>query len=90
MLTYRVIFRQQLGAFVVDVADFPEASSFGATLMDARNNLLNSLRFAAETRLRRGELLPIPDATRPIHDAYAVEEVILLPEGEHRVGVRVK
>lgn len=87
MLTYRAAFRQEMGSFVVQVVDFPEVSTFGATLAEDRTALTSTLRYAAEGRLRRGELLPIPDVTHEARDAYVVENVSVWPEGGDRVRV---
>lgn len=90
MLSYKIAYRMQMGTFSALVLDFPEASAFGATLADARNNLLFALRYAAERKLRRGELLPVPDPLRSDPDAYLVENVTVLPESEDRVQVLVR
>ena len=88
MLSYTVSYRMQMGAFTARVIDFPEADALGATLEQARNNVLESLRYAAERRLRRGELLPIPGRTNGDAEAYLVEEVSLWPQGGDRVQVQ--
>jgi predicted RNase H-like HicB family nuclease len=78
-----------MGFFFAEVLDFPDTSALGATLPDARANLLSALRYAAERRLKRGELLPIPDPGRAAGDAYLVETLTLLPRGDDTVGVEV-
>lgn len=88
MFSYQVTYRMQMGAFFAEVPEFPEASAFGPTLSDARNNLLTALRYAAQRLLRRGEPMPLP-AGRPAGDAYLVERVVLLPVDGDRVEVRV-
>jgi predicted RNase H-like HicB family nuclease len=88
MLTYKVAYRLHMGAFFAEVLDFPEAAAFGPTLAEARSNVCATLRRAAEERLRRGELLPVPQPGRMAPDAYAVEVVTVLPYDEERVEVR--
>jgi predicted RNase H-like HicB family nuclease len=87
MLTYRVAYRLQLGCFFAEVFDFPEATAFGTTVAEARANLLSALRYAAEQRLKRGQLLPVPDPRRVAGDAYLLESVTVLPADEARVTV---
>jgi predicted RNase H-like HicB family nuclease len=89
MLNYRVAYRMQMGAFFAEVLDFPEATAFGGTVMEARHNLLSALRYAAEKRLRRGEFLPMPDPTRTAPDAYTLEVVTLVPSEGNRVTVQI-
>jgi predicted RNase H-like HicB family nuclease len=89
MLTYQVAYRMQTGAFFAEVPDFPEASALGASLSEARQNVVSSLKSAAERKLRRGEMLPIPDPHRAQPDAYLVERVLLLPLDFDRVEARV-
>jgi predicted RNase H-like HicB family nuclease len=88
MFGYQVTYRMQMGAFFAEVSEFPEASAHGATLSDARNNLIASLGYAAHHKLRRGEPMPLP-APSPGADVYLVESVVLLPVGDDRVEVRV-
>ncbi len=88
MLNYRVAYRLHLGAFFAEVLDFPEATAFGTTISDARHNLVSALRYAAEMRLRRGELLPLPDPAPTAPDAYTIEVVTLLPSDDNRVTVQ--
>jgi predicted RNase H-like HicB family nuclease len=89
MLTYQAVYRFNMGAFFAEVPDFPGASALGATLPEARANLLSALRYAAERRLKRGEHLPIPDPGRAPGDAYLVETLTLLPHGDDTVAVQV-
>jgi predicted RNase H-like HicB family nuclease len=89
VLNYRVAYRLQMGAFFAEVLDFPEATAIGATVTDARHNLVSALRYAAENRLRRGEFLPMPDPTRTAPDAYTLEMVTLIPSEGNRVAVQV-
>ncbi len=89
MLRYRAVYRLQRGSFFAEVHDFPEATSFGATLAEARAHLLSALRYAAERRLRHGEQLPIPDANHSPGDVYLVELLTLLPRGDNTLGVEV-
>jgi predicted RNase H-like HicB family nuclease len=88
MLTYRAAYRMQMGAVVSEVLDFPGATAFGATLAEARANLVSALRYAAESMLRRGELLPMPNTHAGAVDAYLVEPILLVPETATRVAVR--
>ena len=87
MLSYTVSYRMQMGAFTAKVIDFPEAEALGATLAEARGNVLVSLRYAAERRLRRGELLPIPGHSGDA-EAYLLESVRLWPRGGDGVEVQ--
>jgi hypothetical protein len=89
MLRYKAAYRMQFGSFFAEVLDFPEATGFGATLAEARNYLFSSLRYAAERRLKRGEMLPIPVPDHSPGDAYLVETVTLLPTGDNSVTVEV-
>jgi predicted RNase H-like HicB family nuclease len=89
MLNYRVAYRLQMGAFFAEVLDFPEASAFGSSVVEARQNLISALRYAAENRLRRGELLPLPDPTRAAPDAYTTEMATVVPCFDNRVSVQV-
>jgi predicted RNase H-like HicB family nuclease len=89
MLHYKAAYRLQMGSFFAEVLDFPEASAFGATVDEARNHLLSALRYAAQRRLRHGELLPIPGPASGAADAYLVETVTLLPRGDDTVAVEV-
>jgi predicted RNase H-like HicB family nuclease len=88
MFSYRAAYRLQLGTFFAEVSGFPEASAIGATLSEARTNLIFALRFPAETRLRRGDLLPLPAAREP-GDAYMTETLTLLPQAGDRIDVQV-
>jgi predicted RNase H-like HicB family nuclease len=98
MLRYRASYYLRQGTFFAEVPGFPGVSAVGATLSDARQGLANSLRYAAEAMMRRGELLPIPghDHTSGSTcrsdqlnqgDAYLVEEVLILPVDTNRVEV---
>jgi predicted RNase H-like HicB family nuclease len=78
----------QMGTFVAEVLDFPGATAFGATVAEARANLVSALHYAAESRLRHGELLPMPDDHVGAVDAYLVEPVVVVPEDDNRVAVR--
>ena len=89
MLNYRVVYRLQMGAFFAEVLDFPEASAFGTSVVEARQNLISALRYAAEKRLRRGELLPLPDPARAAPDAYTMETATVMPCDDNRVAVQV-
>ena len=77
-----------MGAFFAEVLDFPEATAFGSTVTEARHNLVSALRYAAELRLRRGELLPLPDPTHSAPDAYSQEVLTLLPDDDNRVTIQ--
>ncbi len=88
MFRYKVAYRLQMGAFFAEVLDFPEVTAIGPTLADARANLCEAIRYAAEGRLRRGDLLPLPDPDAPAADAYGVEFVGVVPTGDARVEVR--
>src|SRR5215831_15911104 len=88
MLSYRAAYRLRLGTFFAEVPGFPEANAFGVTLAEARANLIYALRFAAETRLRRGDVLPIPSASPP-GDAYMTETLTLLPQAGNRIEVQI-
>jgi hypothetical protein len=46
---------------------------------EARDKLRRSLLYAAGARLRRGELLPLPDGGSTAAEAYNMEEVTVLP-----------
>ena len=70
------------------VLDFPEAEALGATLAEARHNLLVALRYAAERRLRRGEWLPMPEEGAGDTEAYLVEAVSVWPQGGDQVQVQ--
>jgi predicted RNase H-like HicB family nuclease len=88
MLNYKVFYRMQMGSFQAEVPDFPEATAFGMTVAEARANVFSALRYAAEKRIRRGELLPMPDPARTAADAYLVETVVVLPQGAEGVSVQ--
>jgi predicted RNase H-like HicB family nuclease len=88
MLNYKVAYHLRLGAFFAEVLDFPEATAFGPTVAAAREGVLCALRYAAQRRLRRGELLPVPDPSRTVADAYLVEVVSLLPSPDEGVWVQ--
>ena len=85
---YKVAFRLQMGAFFAEVLDFPEVTAIGPTLADARANVCQALRYAAERCLRRGEVLPLPNPDLSAADAYGVEFVGVLPTGETEVLVQ--
>ena len=87
MLRYKAAYRLQLGSFFAEVLDFPEANAFGASLSEARNYLFSALRYAAERRLKQGQLLPIPTEAPAPGDAYLVEVLTLLPRGDDTVTV---
>jgi hypothetical protein len=89
MLTYKASYRMHMGAFSALVLDFPEASAFGPTLSEARHNLLLALRYAAERKLRRGDLLPMPDPHAGDAEAYLIEPVTVWPTAADRVNVQV-
>ena len=88
MLNYKIAYHLRMGSFFAEVLDFPEATAFGPTLAVARDGVLCALRYAAQRRLRRGELLPVPDDSRTVADAYLVEAVSLLPGPDEGVWVR--
>jgi predicted RNase H-like HicB family nuclease len=88
MLSYKAAYRMHLGAFTALVLDFPEATAFGATLAEARNNLQLALRYAAERKLRRGEMLPMPDPDAGDGEAYLVETLTVWPQSTDRVNVQ--
>ncbi len=85
MIDYTVAYRMDGGAFFAEVIGFPEASAFGVSLAGARENVLSALRLAAEQALRRGAVLPLPDAHSAVADAYLIERVRLMPDGDGRV-----
>jgi predicted RNase H-like HicB family nuclease len=85
---YKVAYRLQMGAFFAEVLDFPEVTAFGPTMGDARANLCQAMRYAAERLLRRGELLPLPNPDAPAPDAYGVEFVGVVPTGDAQVLVQ--
>ena len=60
MFDYQVTYRMQMGAFFAEVSEFPEAAAHGATLSDARNNLIVSLGYAAHRKLRGRYWLALP------------------------------
>jgi hypothetical protein len=88
MLMYQVAYRMQLGMFFAEVFDFPEATALGPSLPAARANLFSALRYAAESRLKRGELLPTPGPQSGDIDAYLVERVVVLPGASEGVLVQ--
>lgn len=88
MLSYQAVYRMQMGAFTACVPDFPDARALGATVADARHNLIVALRYAAERRLRHGELLPIPQTSFGDPEAYLVETLSVWPQGGDRVLVQ--
>jgi predicted RNase H-like HicB family nuclease len=89
MLSYKAVYRYQMGAFFAEVLDFPGASALGPTLAEARANLLSALRYAAQRRLARGQLLPIPALAHSAGDVYLTETLTLLPGGDNTVAVEV-
>jgi predicted RNase H-like HicB family nuclease len=88
MFHYKVAYRMEMGAFFAQVLDFPEVTAFGPALADARRNLCQALRYAAELRLRRGGILPVPDPDTPAPDAYCVEFVGVMPTDDTLVHVQ--
>jgi predicted RNase H-like HicB family nuclease len=88
MFHYKVAYRLQMGAFFAEALDFPEVTALGPTMADARANLCQALRYAAEKRLRRGDVLPLPDPDAPAPDAYGVEFVEVVPTGDTQVLVQ--
>jgi hypothetical protein len=89
VLNYKIAYHLRLGAFFAEVLDFPEATAFGPTVAAARDGVLCALRYAAQRRLKRGELLPVPDGGRTVADAYLVEVVSLLPSPDEGVWAQV-
>ena len=89
MLNYKIVYRLRMGAFFAEVLDFPEATAFGPTVATARDGVLCALRYAAQRRLKRGDLLPVPDEGRTAADAYLVEVVSLLPSPDEGVWAQV-
>ena len=89
MLNYKIAYHLRLGAFFAEVLDFPEVTAFGPTVAEARQGVLHALRYAAQRRLRRGELLPVPDEGRTAADAYLIEVVSLLPSPDEGVWAQV-
>jgi predicted RNase H-like HicB family nuclease len=89
MLNYKATYRLQMGTFFGRILDFPEATAFGPSIAEVRISLVEALRFAAEKRLRRGEMLPIPSRQQGDSDAYLDEMVSVWPEGGDRVQVRL-
>jgi predicted RNase H-like HicB family nuclease len=85
---YKVAYRLQMGAFFAEVLDFPEVTAIGPTLADARANLCQVLRYAAQRLLRRGELLPLPNPDAQAADAYGVEFVGVMPTDDEQVWVQ--
>jgi predicted RNase H-like HicB family nuclease len=90
MFHYKVAYRMQMGAFFAEVLDFPEVTAFGPTMADARANLCESMRFAAQRLLRRGEVLPLPNPDAPAADAYGVEFIGVVPTGDAQVWVQMQ
>jgi predicted RNase H-like HicB family nuclease len=88
MLNYKIAYHLRMGSFFAEVLDFPEVTAFGPTVAAAREAVLYALRYAAQRLLRRGELLPVPDAGRAAPDAYLVEVVSLLPSPDEGVWVQ--
>jgi predicted RNase H-like HicB family nuclease len=88
MFQYKVAYRMQMGAFFAEALDFPDVTAFGPTMADARTNLCQAMRYAAEKLLRRGEVLPLPDPDAPAADAYGVEFVGVVPTGDTQVRVQ--
>jgi hypothetical protein len=88
MFTYKVAYRRQLGAFFAEVLGLPEVTAFGPTVADARAGVLGALRYAAESRLRRGDTIPLTETAGMVADAYAVETFAVLPDGNNRVEVQ--
>jgi predicted RNase H-like HicB family nuclease len=88
VLNYKIAYHLRMGAFFAEVLDFPEVTAFGPTVAVARDGVLSALRYAAQQRLRRGELLPVPDEGRTVADAYLMEGVTLLPSPDEGVWVR--
>jgi predicted RNase H-like HicB family nuclease len=87
---YKVAYRMQMGAFFAEVLDFPEVTAFGPTMAEARANLCQSIRYAAERLLRRGEVLPLPNPDAAAADAYGVEFVGVVPTGDTQVWVQLQ
>jgi predicted RNase H-like HicB family nuclease len=87
MLTYKVAYHLRMGVFFAEVLDFPDVTAMGPTVAEARVHLQSALRYAAERRLRQGELMPLPQPGRMAPEAYAVEVVTVLPYADNRVEV---
>ena len=87
MFKYQAAYRRGAGVFFAEAPDFPKATAFGESMAEARGNLYGALRRAVEERLRRGEVLPLPDPGRVAADAYAVETVVVLPQAETSAAV---
>lgn len=77
MLVYKSAYRWEEGVCLGEVLDFPGTVSFGTTLDEARENLAGALRDMAETNVLRGELLPIPNASRCDSQADLQEPIYL-------------
>jgi predicted RNase H-like HicB family nuclease len=90
MLTYKVVYRLRDGMILVDVPGFPGVTAFGKGMHDARSNIASALKYAAELKMKRGEVLPICETEEVIGDSYMVETASILPQGEVRAEVMVR
>ena len=88
MLTYMAMYKSLDTGVHAEVLDFPDVTAFGPTMADARINILSSLRYAAERRLREGQVMPLPQPDRMAPDAYSVEVLTVLPYDDSRVEVQ--
>jgi predicted RNase H-like HicB family nuclease len=89
MIRYQAAYRLQMGTFFAEVPDFLDVSAIGQSLAQTRNQLVTALRIAAEGKLRRGELLPLPNPNRTQPEAYLVETLTVLPVSADQVTIQV-
>lgn len=89
MLVYKAAYKLTEGVYLGEVLDFPGTVSFGNTLDEARRNLAGALFDMAETKLLRGEALPLPDASRTDLDADLEEPIYLAIQTGQHISVNV-
>jgi predicted RNase H-like HicB family nuclease len=87
MITYRAAYTFTDQGVHAEVLDFPGAISCGADLDVARRMLQGALVEMAETALREGEPLPIPDPQATSSTADLEEPIHLLLTAATRVQV---
>jgi len=87
MLVYKAMYKELENGVHGEVLDFPGVITWGPDLEEARRLLASALVDIAETRLQRGEPLPLPDPSVTDPEADLEEPIYLLLTATPRVAV---
>ena len=86
---FKSAYKWEEGVCLGEVMDFPGTVSCSSTVNESRENLAEAQRDMAETKLLRGEPLPISDEQRTDHDADLEEPIYLLLQTGQQLSQQV-